>query len=215
MHRFSWDMKYQPLGEGGGGRGGGGAGGAVPHRTYPSVSAPWAPPGSYKVRLTAGGKALTQPLELHLDPRVNAQSLGVQTLIRLTKEMYDGALKAHAAAEDARALSAKLESTQDATAESLKKQIADLGAASAPVGGGRGGGRGGGGRGGRGGGPQAAGTNGLDALSAQMMAAAMSMQAAEAAPTAREVAACAEAQREFTAIMAKWTAIKTQAASVK
>jgi hypothetical protein len=174
------------------------------------VSAPWAPPGSYKARLTAGGKALTQPLELHLDPRVNAQSLGVQTLNRLTKEMYDGALKSHAAAEEARALSAKLESAQGATAETLKKQIADLGPASAPAGGGRGGGRGG-----RGGGPQAAGTNGLDAVSAQMMAAAMSMQAAEAAPTAREVAACAEAQRQFAAIMAKWTAIKTQAASVK
>jgi hypothetical protein len=215
MHRFSWDTKYQPLGEGGGGRGGGGAGGAVPHRTYPSVSAPWAPPGSYKVRLTAGGKALTQPLELHLDPRVNAQSLGVQTLNRLTKEMYDGALKSHAAAEEARELSAKLESAQGATAETLKKQIADLEPASAPAAGGRGGGRGGGGRGGRGGGPQAAGTNGLYAVSAQMMAAAMSMQAAEAAPTAREVAACAEAQRQFTAIMAKWTAIKTQAASLK
>jgi photosystem II stability/assembly factor-like uncharacterized protein len=215
MHRFSWDTKYQPLGEGGGGRGGGGAGGAVPHRTYPSAGAPWAPPGSYKVRLTAGGKALTQPLELHLDPRVNAQSLGVQTLVRLTKEMYDGAVKAHAAAEEARALSAKLESTPGATAETLKKQLADLGPSSAPPAGGRGGGRAGGGRGGRGGGPQAIGTNGLDTVSAQMMAAAMSMQAAEAAPTAREVAACAEAERQFTATMAKWTTVKAQAAAMK
>ena len=187
----------------------------MPHRTYPSVIAPWAPPGSYKVRLTVGGKALTQPLDLHLDPRVNAQSLGVQTLLRLTKEMYDGAVKAHAAADEARALSAKLESAQGATADALKKQIADLGVSSAPAAGGRRTGRGGG-RGGRGGGPQqAAGTNGLDAASAQLMAAAMSMQAADAAPTAREVAACAEAQRQFTAIMTKWTAIKTQAASVK
>jgi hypothetical protein len=217
MHRFSWDMKYQPLGEGGGGRGGGGAGGAVPHRTYPSVNAPWATPGSYKVRLTVNGKTLTQPLEVHLDPRVNAESLGVQTLLRLTREMYDGARKAHEAAEDARTLSTKLESTQGATAEALKKQLADLAPAAAQAaGGGRGGGRGGGGggRGGRGGAP-APGTNGLDAVSAQMMAAAMSMQSADAAPTAREIAACAEAQRQFTAIMAKWTAIKTQAAGLK
>ena len=35
MHRFSWDMHYDPIGAGGGGgRGGGGGGGAVPHRTY-------------------------------------------------------------------------------------------------------------------------------------------------------------------------------------
>src|SRR5262249_40580107 len=65
MHRVSWDLRYQPLGEGG--RGGGAA---VPRRTYPSVNAPWAPPGAYTVRLTAGGKTYTQPLALHLDPRV-------------------------------------------------------------------------------------------------------------------------------------------------
>jgi hypothetical protein len=248
MHRFSWDMKYQPLGEGGGGRGGGGAGGAVPHRTYPSVAAPWAVPGSYKVRLTANGKTYAQPLELHLDPRVNAQSLGVQTNLRLTKEMYEDARQAHAAAEEARALTAKLESAQGAQADALKKQLASAltpppapagrGRGSAggggvtgtivqgpipPAGGsvpagappaGRGGGRGGRG-GGRGGGAQAAGSNGLDQVSAQLMAAAMAMQAADAAPTAREVAACAEARRQFTAIMVKWNAVKTQGAALK
>ena len=52
MHRFSWDMRYQPLGEGGG-RGGGAA---VPHRTYPSVNAPWAAPGSYQAP-HRGGKS--------------------------------------------------------------------------------------------------------------------------------------------------------------
>ena len=51
-------------------RGGGGAGGAVPHRTYPSVAAPWAAPGAYTVRLTVDGKQYTQPLTLRLDPRV-------------------------------------------------------------------------------------------------------------------------------------------------
>src|SRR5207244_8316645 len=37
MHRVTWDLRYQPLGEGSGGRGGGG-GAAVPHRTYASVN---------------------------------------------------------------------------------------------------------------------------------------------------------------------------------
>ncbi len=45
MHRFSWDLHYDPIGETRG-RGRGGANGAVPHRTYPSVDAPWAPPGA-------------------------------------------------------------------------------------------------------------------------------------------------------------------------
>jgi hypothetical protein len=46
-----------------------------------------------------------------------------------------------------------------------------------------------------------------------MITAAMSMQAADAAPTAREVAACADAQRQFAAIMGKWTALKAQVAA--
>src|SRR6185437_13417438 len=49
MHRFSWDMHYDPLpGGGGGGRGGGGSS-AVPHRTYPGVNSPWVAPGTYTV----------------------------------------------------------------------------------------------------------------------------------------------------------------------
>ncbi len=52
MHRFSWDMHYDPIpGAGGGGRGGGGGNGAVPHRTYPGVNSPWVAPGTYTVRL--------------------------------------------------------------------------------------------------------------------------------------------------------------------
>jgi hypothetical protein len=38
-----------------------------------------------------------------------------------------------------------------------------------------------------------------------MLAAAMSMQDAEAAPTAREVAAVTDARRQSTALMARWT----------
>ena len=42
-----------------------------------------------------------------------------------------------------------------------------------------------------------------------MMAAAMAMQGAEAAPTARETAACAEARRQSNAVLARWTKIST------
>jgi len=57
-HRFVWDLRY-PLPSG------------VP-------DSPWRPgtvlavPGTYTVRLNAGGKSLTQPLHVALDPRVNA-----------------------------------------------------------------------------------------------------------------------------------------------
>jgi hypothetical protein len=42
-----------------------------------------------------------------------------------------------------------------------------------------------------------------------MMAAAMAMQGADVAPTAREVAACADARRQGADVMARWTTLKT------
>ncbi len=67
--------------------------------------------------------------------------------------------------------------------------------------------------GGRGAGPstgsgQAAPT--LPGASAAMFAAAMSLQAAEAAPTTREIAAVTAARAQSVAAMQKWTAINAQ-----
>jgi hypothetical protein len=200
MHRFSWDMRRQPLGEGGG-RGGGAA---VPHRTYASVNAPWAAPGSYQVRLTAGGKSYTQPLTLRLDPRVKTSPVALTTLNTLTREMYDGAKAARAALDEAHALMTKLDAQQGDDAAKLKEKLAAIAPPQASGAGGRGGGRGG-----RGGPSTGPGT--LESVSASMLAAAMAMQAADVAPTAREVAACAEARRQFADVMARWTAIKTAA----
>jgi hypothetical protein len=42
-----------------------------------------------------------------------------------------------------------------------------------------------------------------------MLAAAMTMQAADAAPTARDIAACANARRDSAAVMARWSKVKT------
>jgi hypothetical protein len=42
-----------------------------------------------------------------------------------------------------------------------------------------------------------------------MLAAAMAMQGADVAPTAREVAACATARAQSAAVMARWNKLKT------
>jgi photosystem II stability/assembly factor-like uncharacterized protein len=205
MHRVSWDMRYQPIGEGGG-RGGGGA--AVPRRTYPSVNAPWAPPGSYVVRLTAGGKSYTQPLTLRLDPRVKTPAIALATQTRLTREMYDGARAAHTASEQVRALVAQLDALQGSDTSAFREQVALL-APRSPAGGGRGGPAGGDRGGGRGRGGTADTSPTLESVSATMMAAAMAMQGADEAPTAREVAACADARRQAADVLARWTTLTT------
>ena len=208
MHRFSWDLHYQPLepiAEGGGSEEG--ATGAVPHRTYPEANTPWAAPGAYTVRLTVNGKSYTQPLALKLDPRVKTPAAGLAQLASLSKEMYDGAVAAHAALVEGRALSQKLAGLSGADAAALRARIDSI--APPPQVGGRGRGRGGfGGGRGRGGAP--AGPPTLESVSNAQIAAAAPMQEADVTPTAAQVAAVARARADAKSVMERWNLIKTR-----
>jgi len=203
MHRFSWDLHFNAVGEIEGPSGEGGAG-VVPHRTYPSVNAPWAPPGQYTVRLTVGGKTYTQPLTLKLDPRVKTSPAGLAQLASLSREMYDGAQAANTAYTQARVLSAALGKLQGTDVDAFRKEVDAL-APAAPAGG-RGRGFGFGfGRGGRGGSAPAT----LQTLSNTLLGAAMAMQGADVAPTAVEITACNQARAESHDVMARWNTLKT------
>jgi hypothetical protein len=206
MHRFNWDLHYDPIGTGGGGRGGGdGSSGAVPHRTYTSPGSPWAVPGTYTVRLTVDGKSFTQPITVRLDPRVKLPATTVTQLSTLTKTMYTGARTARSAYLTARALVASLEKAGGDVA-AFKAQVEAL-APAPPAGGGRGG-RGGGGGGGFGA-PAAPSAPTLESTSASLLSAAMAMQSAERAPSATQVANCTKASAQLADVMKRWTALKT------
>jgi len=195
MHRFSWDLHYDPLGAEPRAASGQGA---VPGHTYPSAGTPWAAPGEYTVRLTVGGRQYTQPLTLKLDPRVNTPPAELAQLARLSREMWAGAKAADAAFEEARAMVAKLDPSRDADRIKAIEALAP-----APRGGG-------GGRGGFGGFFRGApsGPPNLQTVSQTMMRAAMSMQEADVAPTARDVQACADARAQYQDVMAKWNSLK-------
>jgi photosystem II stability/assembly factor-like uncharacterized protein len=200
MHRVSWDLRYAPIGADGGRPGGGGSDvGAVPHRTAAPVDAPWVPPGTYTIRLTVGGKSYTQPLTLRLDPRVKTAAAGLVQLAALTRRMYDGASSAHWDYVTARALVARLDSLQGSEIDAFKSQVEAV--APAPTAS-----------------PAAGFTPGraaltrpptLESVSTAMLAAAMAMQGADVAPTAREVAACERAQAESRAVLGHWAAVET------
>jgi hypothetical protein len=51
----------------------------------------------------------------------------------------------------------------------------------------------------------------LSGIGPQMVAAVQPMQSSELAPTAAQLAAAAKAQADYTAVMAKWAAIKLKA----
>jgi photosystem II stability/assembly factor-like uncharacterized protein len=216
MHRFQWDMHYDPLpGAGGGGRGGGGGNGAVPGRTYAGVNSPWVAPGTYSVRLTADGKSMTQPISVKMDPRVKITP-DVQQIFTYSTQMEDNARNARAAYDEARALADKVKARpQSASNDALLKELDAIAPPETAVDAGGAGGRGG--RGGRGGGggfgaaaAEAPAPPDLANIGPQNVAAAQSLQGAEMAPTLAEFQACAHQQAEYTTLMAKWAALKAK-----
>ena len=199
MHRFAWDLHYDPIPpEDVADNGDDDANGAVPHRTYPTVNAPWAPPGSYTVRLMVSGASYKQPLTLRLDPRVKTSPVVMSEVAKLSREMWAGSIAAYDANRTARALSQSLSGLSGADVAAFKVQL-DSVAPESP--------RGRAARFRRRG-PQSA-TPTLTAASNAMMAAAMAMQAADVAPTAVQVAACATARAQGAAAMARWNTLRT------
>ena len=186
LHRFTWDMRYQPIGDNPR-TDEVDATGAVPHRAEHPALAPWAPSGRYTVRLTAGGRSYTQPLVLRLDPRVKTPALGLRQLAALTREMYDAARTTHDAYVAARRLADSATGTRRAQLDSLAP----------PSGGGTR----------RGSGPT---PPTLETARTAALAAAMAMQDADVAPTAGQVAACARARAQVNAVMARWNRLKAQ-----
>jgi hypothetical protein len=188
MHRFTWDMRFDPVD-----RTNQSEGGAVPHRTYVVTTTPWAPPGSYTVRLVADGKTYTQPLKLVLDPSVKTPASAMAQVASLSREMYDGAVALRAAYVTARAMSDRLTSANDVA---LKAQIDSIAPPPAR-----------GARPGFGFRQAPSGPATLASAGAAMMAAAMAMQGADVAPTAREVDAVTKARAQYKDVLARWNAL--------
>ncbi|HMC77396.1 MAG TPA: hypothetical protein VKH34_09690 [Vicinamibacterales bacterium] len=202
MHRFTWDVHYQPL-PGGGGRGGLPIA-AVPFNTVPAPTTPWAPPGQYTVKLTVNGKTLSQPLTVAPDPRVKTPALVMQQVYTLSTAAYREAETAFAAAAQAQQLRQQLADVQSrATADvatavaALNKKVEDTAGAAG----------GGGGRGGRGGTPSVSAPT-LSSAAAGLSGVMNVLQSADVQPTAVQLKAIAAARAAGTAAMARWTAIK-------
>jgi photosystem II stability/assembly factor-like uncharacterized protein len=198
-HRFSWDLHMDPLPmENASEVNDEEAKGAVPHRTYPVVESPWAPPGAYTVRLTVDGQRYTQPITLAMDPRVRTSRADLTQLASLSRTLWEGSHAAHAAQRQARALSAALNGMTGPAVMAFKAQIDSLAPASPPGGRPRGRRRGG-----------AAPPATLIGASTAMMLAANAMQGADVAPTAAQVAGCASAREQGASAMARWNALRT------
>ena len=129
MHRWVWDLRAMtptatnysyPIS-------------AVPHRTPRVPQGPLVLPGTYMVRLTAGGKVLTAPLVVKMDPRVKAtpaELLAMHTaetkLAGLTSESAEAALEAHSLREQIAKLKKDAPAGVKASLDASDKQLQAL-----------------------------------------------------------------------------------------
>jgi hypothetical protein len=129
MHRWVWDLHYTtpqatnysyPIS-------------AVPHDTPRTPQGPLALPGTYTIRLIAGGKTLTAPLTIKIDPRVHAASSDLEGLFASQVKLADmvsksaaAALEAHSAREQLDALSKAARPPIKDTIEALDKELAGV-----------------------------------------------------------------------------------------
>jgi photosystem II stability/assembly factor-like uncharacterized protein len=199
MHRVAWDLRYEPLD---------GeplidsrAGVGVPGHTYPTPKAPWAPPGHYLVRLRAEGQIYTQPLVLEIDPRVKISPADLTRITTLTRGAYEDARAAQSAYEQARSMVEKLDRLADARARETSERllalapqaVLDSRSADRP--------------------DSSATTTNLLTTRDRLLRASLSLSQAEVAPSARQIAECEAAQREYQETMESWQSIREFARS--
>ena len=92
-HRFSWDLHYAlPPAL------------VSPASSMRGSSGPWAPPGKYTVRLTAGGRTLTQALVVTRDPRVAATEAELVQQYELARDLQSERVRVALALRQADAL---------------------------------------------------------------------------------------------------------------
>ena len=197
MHRFVWDLHYErpdvlnsdyPIA-------------AILHDTPREPRGPWAPAGRYTVRLTAGGRAYTQPLSVRMDPRVKSPPADLQqqfaTAERLTELLHqDGE-----ALREVRALRVELRGARERGNASVADALASLDAKAAALEGG-----GGGGRGGRGGGVSTS----LAAINGELATLYGIVEGADAAPTTQVLAALSNVQQQLASLLASWSNLRTK-----
>ena len=182
LHRFLWDIHYQPIPGGGGGRGGLPIA-AVPHDTVPAPSGPWAPPGQYTVKLTVDDKSYTQPLTLTMDPRVTTPALGLTQQFTLSKQLYDGIIAAQKSLEELRAMKAGADAALQAKLTALE---------------GQGGGRG----------AAADGPDSFNSVIGSMNQLLGLLQGADATPTTQLVAAVGQRRAALAKLQTRWNELK-------
>ncbi len=191
-HRFLWDMRYPAVP---GMSTGADASEAVPHNTPAIPSSPWVMPGRYTVRMIAGGRTMSEPLKVVLDPRVKTSAADLEEQFRVSKSLYDDMLRATAALHQISVLRDQMKHGASVTPS---PRVVSLEAKLNVIAGSEGTGRRGG----------AAGPPTLGSVRMQLMRLEYSIQNADVAPTAAQVEACGTAAKPLAGLLEQWNDLK-------
>jgi photosystem II stability/assembly factor-like uncharacterized protein len=193
MHRFVWDMHYQPMP---------GAmqiledNEAVEHNTPLAASSPWVMPGTYIVRLTVGGQSYTQPLTVKMDPRVQTPEAALQQQLDASMRAYQEATAASAALGQVRDLERQIAARKSSVElTSYRKQLEEIS------------------------GPEVTSRfaflshdspPSLGGIGASLQMLMARMQSADRAPTAADLEALGQIGSEYASLMSHWEKLKGQ-----
>jgi photosystem II stability/assembly factor-like uncharacterized protein len=210
FHRFVWDVHFAPP-AGTSSQPGQYPISATPGDTPREPRGPWALPGQFTVRLTAGGKTYTQPLTIKMDPRVKTPPTVLAQMHAMSVRLFDAIARDSLIADRARVVRTQLRDAREhAGASSAAMQSIDgfeqqLTSVVGQAGGGRGRGGGGGGRGG--GAPGARPT--FASINGELLSLLALVEDSDAPLTTQATAAVASAERDFASLNARWTALRT------
>jgi hypothetical protein len=196
-HRFLWDMQYP---QAPGMSTGPDAEQAVPYNTPSVWAAPWVMPDTYTVRLIAGGKTLSEPLKIVMDPRVKTPRAQLEEQFTVAKSIYDDIMRATAAMHEITVLHDQLkaragEAPVAAAGDSIESKLDAI--------------SGGGGRGGRGGGRGAqAGPANLNTVRLALARIEKQIENADQAPTEAQVEAWHISAQPLAGLLDQWQQLK-------
>ncbi len=106
MNRFVWDLHYPNALEAGEGTG-------LTPQENPTPRPPLAPPGAYKVKLTAGDVEQTENFEVLIDPRIEATAEDLQAQFQLHLRVLGSLAETNAAIDRLRGIRSQVEAWAD------------------------------------------------------------------------------------------------------
>jgi hypothetical protein len=174
---------------------------AVPYDTPRAPQGPLVPPGSYTVKLTAGGKTLTAPLEVKLDPRIKLAPAAIAQQHQRAVQLSELLTRSTQLVRQARSSAAQLGKLN--ASDPLKAQITAAAAKVTLVLSG----------------PRNATGAERERLSTLMgvngkLATLYRLVDVDAAPTAVQITELARAERELAQLTTSWNAVKAELATL-